>query len=433
MTYQEVLDYLLNRLPMFQRVGAAAYKANLNNIIALCNVIGNPQNKLKCIHIAGTNGKGSVTYIISSVLQSQGYKTGTFTSPHYIDFRERIKINGALIEENFISDFVNRHHDDFAKTDASFFEITTAMMFAYFYEKKVDYCVIETGLGGRLDSTNIITPLLSVITNITLDHTQFLGNTLAKIAAEKAGIIKRNIPVIIGETQPETKEVFEDFAARKSAGISYADEDITLQNFILKPSGNEFDVLYKNNLLLEKVATDLTGNFQQKNITTAIAAILRLRENGLKISDTSIRNGIANVRINTNFIGRWMIMQQNPLVIFDSAHNEGGLREVFAHLPQFKNLHIVFGTVADKDVTTVLSMLPANATYYFCKANVPRGKDAFELQKEAMKFHLKGDAFTSVEAAYLTAKKQAKAGDVILLTGSVFVVADALEKEGKWQ
>lgn len=428
MTYPEVLDYLLNRLPMFQRIGAAAYKANLDNIIALCNVIGNPQNKLKCIHIAGTNGKGSVTHIISSILQSQGYKTGTFTSPHYIDFRERIKINGLLIEESFISSFVNKYHDDFVKIDASFFEITTAMMFAYFNEKKVDYCVIETGLGGRLDSTNVITPLLSVITNISLDHTQFLGDTTVKIAAEKAGIIKQNVPVVIGETQIETKDVFETFASKLSAAISFADKDVSLQNVFTKVSGNEFVVLYKGDLLLEKVTTDLKGSYQQKNITTAIAAIIKLREGGVAINNEAISKGIANVRANTNFIGRWMVMQQSPLVIFDSAHNEGGIREVFEHLPQFRNLHVVFGTVSDKDVTTVLSILPKNASYYFCKASVPRGKDALALQSEAAEFELKGEVFNSVEAALIAAKAEAGTDDVVLLTGSVFVVADALER-----
>ena len=413
---------------MFQRIGAAAYKANLDNIIALCDVIENPQKELKCIHIAGTNGKGSVTHIISSILQSQGYKTGTFTSPHYIDFRERIKIDGVLIKESFICSFVNKHYNDFAKIDASFFEITTALMFAYFYEMKVDYCVIETGLGGRLDSTNVITPLLSIITNISLDHTQFLGDTLTKIAGEKAGIIKQNIPVVIGETQPETKEVFETVATQQSASISFADEIILLQNFSQVTSGSTFDVLSKGNILLRKVNTDLTGSFQQKNISTAIAAIVKLREDGLEVSDAAIRKGIANVRTNTNFIGRWMVMQQSPLVIFDSAHNEGGLREVFAHLPQFNNLHIVFGTVSDKDVATVLSILPVKAYYYFCKANVPRGKDAQELQAEAAEFGLKGEMFNSVEAALIAAKAQARADDIVLLTGSVFVVADALER-----
>jgi len=426
MTYPEVLDYLLNRLPMFQRIGAAAYKANLDNIIALCNVIGNPQNKLKCIHIAGTNGKGSVTHIISSILQSQGYRTGTFTSPHYIDFRERIKINGMLIEETFISSFVNKYHEDFVKIDASFFEITTAMMFAYFDEKKLDFCVIETGLGGRLDSTNVITPLLSVITNISLDHTQFLGDTLAKIAGEKAGIIKRNVPVVIGETQIETKDVFETIATQKAAGISFADEDVSIQKLVSKVLGGEFNVFYRGNLWLERAVTDLTGTYQQKNITTSLAAVIKLRESGVAISNEAISKGIANVRANTNFIGRWMVMQQSPLVIFDSAHNEGGLREVFAHLPQYKNLHIVFGTVSDKDVATVLSILPKNASYYFCKANVPRGKDALTLQTEAAAFGLRGEAFNSVEAALIAAKAEANADDVVLLTGSVFVVADAL-------
>ncbi len=260
MTYPEVLDYLLNRLPMFQRIGAAAYRANLNNIVALCDAIGNPQKMLKCIHVAGTNGKGSVTHIISSILQAQGYTVGTFTSPHYIDFRERIKINGVLIDEAFICDFVNRYQQDFSKIDASFFEITTALMFAYFYEKQVDFCVVETGLGGRLDSTNVITPLLSVITNISLDHTQFLGNTLAKIAQEKAGIIKHGIPVVVGETQKETSFVFEQDAKQKSAELLFADKDVQLRNFNPTVPGSKFDVLYCNKLLVANAVTDVAGN-----------------------------------------------------------------------------------------------------------------------------------------------------------------------------
>lgn len=390
---------------MFQRVGAAAYRANLDNIVKLSNILGNPQKELKCIHIAGTNGKGSVTHIIASILQEQGYKVGVFVSPHYKDYRERIKINGKLVSKKFVTKFVETNQNKFKKINASFFEISTAMAFEYFKEKKVDYAIIETGMGGRLDSTNIITPLLSVITNISFDHQQFLGNTLPLIAGEKAGIIKPGVPVVIGETQKETKPVFVKKAKECKSKIYFADA-----------VGRK---TYKS---------DLHGAYQQKNINTALMAIDVLEQAGIKVSDKAVAQGLKHVARNTNMIGRWMQMNKKPLVIFDSAHNEGGLRELKSGLAktEYKHLHFVYGTVGDKDISNNLKLLPKNATYYFCKADIPRGLDAKELQAQAAKFGLKGKTYASVKKAYKAALKHAGKKDLVLVAGSVFVVAEVV-------
>lgn len=389
---------------MFQRVGAAAYRADLGNITDLCKILGNPQNNLKCIHVAGTNGKGSVTHIIASILQQQGYKVGVFVSPHYKDYRERIKINGKLISKPFVTKFVSNNIKKFSKVNASFFEITTAMAFEYFKHKKVDFAVIETGMGGRLDSTNIITPLLSVITNISMDHQQFLGDTPGKIAGEKAGIIKTGVPVVIGETQKETKPVFIAKAVQTKSEIVFADK--------LKPTA--------------KYISDLKGSYQQKNIPTALAAIGVLQQQGIVISTTAIKLGLKNVAKNTAFIGRWMVVNKKPLMVFDSAHNEGGIKELVKQLPTNRNIHFVFGTVADKDISKVLSLLPKKAQYYFCKANIPRGLSATELQQQATQFKLKGETYPSVKAAYKAARNAAGKTDMVLVSGSVFVVAEVL-------
>lgn len=390
---------------MFQRVGAAAYRADLGNITELCNILGNPQQGLKCIHIAGTNGKGSATHIIASVLQAQGYKVGVFVSPHYKDYRERIKINGQLISKPFVTKFVAENQERFKSVNASFFEISTAMAFAYFKAKKVDYAVIETGMGGRLDSTNIIKPILSVITNISNDHAQFLGDTVAKIAAEKAGIIKPNIPVVIGETQAETKPVFVAKAKELNCNIVFAD----------KQGKHAY-------------TSDLVGPYQSKNLQTAVTAINVLQQQGVAIGEKAVKSGLKNVRANTNFIGRWMQMGKRPTIIFDSAHNEGGLKELKKGLKNLKHkqLHFVYGTVADKDISTILGLLPKQATYYFCKANIPRGLSATELEEKASVYKLKGESYKSVKAAYKAALSMASAGDVVLVSGSVFVVAEVL-------
>ncbi len=337
MTYKEAVDYLLNQLPMFQRIGAAAYRADLGNITALSEILGHPERGTRFIHVAGTNGKGSVTHIIASILQAQGYKVGVFTSPHYRDYRERIKINGQLITRPFITRFVNDNLEKFKAVNASFFEITTAMAFAYFQEKKVDYAIIEVGMGGRLDSTNIITPLLSVITNISFDHTQFLGDTLPLIAGEKAGIIKPKTPVVIGETHAETKDVFVSVADKNKAPITFADKKIRLSDFKTAATGSSFSAGGK------AYKTDLTGDYQKKNITTALAAIQQLQATGVKIADSAIVKGLKQVKTSTYFIGRWMVMSKKPLVIFDSAHNERGIKELAAQLRKltYGQLHYV--------------------------------------------------------------------------------------------
>ena len=422
MNYPEAVKYLLEQLPMFQRIGAAAYRADLGNITALCHILDNPQNATKFIHIAGTNGKGSVTHIIASILQAQGYKVGVFVSPHYKDYRERIKINGKLITRPFISRFVSENMERFKSVNASFFEITTAMAFQYFKEKKVDYAIIETGMGGRLDSTNIITPLLSVITNISYDHTQFLGNTLPAIAAEKAGIIKANIPVVIGETHTETKDVFVKQATALHSPITFADKALKLSNFTSTMKGLSFSLDKK------QYHSDLSGDYQMKNIRTAWAAIIALQKDGVAIKESAIRSGLTAVKSSTYFIGRWMIMGQKPLLIFDSAHNEGGIKELVAQVKKldFAHLHFVYGTVADKDITPILSLLPKKASYYFCKPNIPRGKEVNELYTEANAQKLKGTAYPSVKKALKAALSKASKDDLVMVGGSIFVVAEVI-------
>jgi len=391
---------------MFQKVGASAYRKDLHNIIKLCNILGNPQNDLRFIHVAGTNGKGSVTHIIASVLQQQGYKVGVFVSPHYNDYRERIKIDGKLISKQFVTDFVTANIKKFKKINASFFEITNAMAFEYFKEEKVDYVVLETGMGGRLDSTNIVTPLVSVITNISYDHQQFLGNTLPLIAVEKAGIIKPGVPVVIGETQKETRPVFIKKAKQTKSPIVFAD-------------AAKLNTNYKS---------DLQGAYQKKNINTALAAIEILKQQGVKVSGKAIKKGLQHVIKNTSFIGRWMVMHKKPFTIFDSAHNEGGLKELTKGIAklEFEQLHFVYGTVGDKDISANLASLPKKATYYFCKADIPRALDAEELKKQAAKYKLKGEAYPSVNKALKAAQKQAGKNDLILVAGSVFVVAEVI-------
>lgn len=391
---------------MFQRVGAAAYRVDLYNIIKLCDILGNPQKDLKCIHIAGTNGKGSTTHLIASVLQEAGYKVGVFVSPHYKDYRERIKINGKYISKKFVTHFVEQNKEKLKDINASFFEISTAMAFVYFKEKKVDYAVIETGMGGRLDSTNIITPILSVITNISFDHQQFLGDTLEKIAGEKAGIIKPGIPVVIGKTQKETVEVFRSKATATQSNIVFADKLKHKQNF----------------------KSALKGDFQQQNTVTALAAIDALNKQGLHIKDKAIKRGLKNVIKNTAFFGRWMVLSKKPMVIVDSAHNEDGLRMITAELKKlkYKRLHFVYGTVSDKDISKNFPLLPQKATYYFCKANIPRGMDAEELREKAATFQLQGESYTSVKAAFKAACKSAAKNDLILVAGSIFIAAEVL-------
>lgn len=421
MNYQETLSYLFEQLPMFQRIGAAAYKADLGNINALCNLLQHPQNQYPCIHIAGTNGKGSVTHILAAILQAKGYKTGVFTSPHYKDYRERIKIDGKLISKQFVMQFVEKYKADFKQIDASFFEITNALAFYYFAKKKVDVAIIETGMGGRLDSTNIIYPIVSIITNISFDHTQFLGDTLAKIAAEKAGIIKEKTPVIIGESIEATHSVFLENSKAKNAPIVFANENPLITDFISKKKKSTFwyyGIKYK---------TDLTGDYQAKNMNTAFTALPYI-DKYLPLSQKAVKKGIRHVKSTTYFIGRWMLIQRNPLVIFDSAHNEAGIAEVIKQLKKYKyhQLHIVYGTVSDKNIEKIATVLPHEAKYYFCKPAIPRGKDTVILQEEMKKMGICGIACDSVKAAYTLALQSAQKNDLIIVTGSIFVVAELL-------
>ncbi len=420
--YQETLDYMFHKLPMFQRIGAAAYKADLTNITQLCNSLDNPQQKLKFIHIAGTNGKGSVTHALASILQESGLKVGVFCSPHYKDFRERIKINGKFISKDFVVKFIEKNKEVIEATESSFFEMTTALAFDYFAQKKVDMVILETGMGGRLDSTNIVTPILSVITNISFDHQQFLGDTLPKIAFEKAGIIKQNIPVVIGETHKQTSQIFKSRAAELNAKILFADKRIKLDKVKQERRGIAFEYRSK------RMQTSLHGNYQIKNIRTVLMAVEELSALGYKISMQNISKGLLEIHENTYFIGRWMILGNKPLLIADSAHNEAGLKELEAQLKHynFNQLHFVYGTVSDKDLSKIFPILPQKAVYYFCKPDIPRGKDASELAEEAMNYKLKGDSYLSVKSAFNSALKVAQKNDLIIVSGSIFVLAEIL-------
>ncbi len=433
LTYPETIEYLYSLLPIYQRVGAPAYKPGLKNIELLCKELGNPQNDFPSIHIAGTNGKGSVSHYIASILQSAGYKNvGLHTSPHLKDFRERIKINGLPVSEKEIVDFVSTHKPLIEKFDCSFFELSVAMAFYFFSKYKVEIAVIETGMGGRLDSTNIITPILSVITNISFDHVAILGDTLEKIAFEKAGIIKPNVPVVIGETKVETKRVFIKKAEECNSSMSFADGiySVICPEYSTDNSGTylSVDVLKKDKIYLEKLHSELPGLYQLKNIATVLCAVDRLRESGYAIREEHIRQGIANVVSQTGLLGRWQTLSTVPLTIADTGHNEAGIKEVIAQLKTipYRNLHVVFGVVKDKDPSTVLKLLPKDATYYFCKAAIPRSLDENELAEIASGFGIKGAAFSSVAEAVKAAQNNADQKDLVFIGGSTFIVAEAI-------
>lgn len=397
---------------MYQRVGKTAYKADLQPTLQLAEYLNHPEKTFKSIHVGGTNGKGSTSHLLASVFQEAGYKTGLYTSPHLKDFRERIRINGEKISEEAVTEFVLKHKSFFETQKLSFFEMTVGLAFDYFRKQEVDIAIVEVGMGGRLDSTNIISPEISVITNIGLDHTEFLGNTLPEIAGEKAGIIKPFIPVVIGETQKETKPVFEQVAKEKQAAIVFADQKIFPEN------------------RLEKLiaACDLKGSYQKKNIRTVLTAIEILQEKGWKVSDENIYQGIANSIRNTGFAGRWQILSRHPKIIADTAHNKEGLTLVLDQLKteDFKKLHFVLGVVSDKDLSGILPLFPKKAIYYFCKPDLPRGMDVAILANEAKKYGLKGNVYDSVADAFEAAKSQAAAEDLIYVGGSTFVVAEVL-------
>ncbi len=405
MNYPETLDYLFSQLPMYQRVGNAAYKANLDNTYRLSEILNHPEKQFKSVHIAGTNGKGSTSHMLAAVLQEAGYKVGLYTSPHLKDFRERIKINGEMISENDVIDFVKEYKHEFEKIQLSFFEWTVGLAFHCFAKQKVDIAIVETGLGGRLDSTNIVTPEVAVITNISMDHTQFLGDTLAKIAAEKAGIIKSTIPIVIGETQAEIKPVFIEKAKQLNAPIQFADEG-----------------------LIQEYESDLKGAYQQKNKKTVMATIQVLQELGWKIAENHIKQGLLNVVKNTGLMGRWQVLSKQPFTVCDTGHNEAGIKLILAQINQqsFEKLHFVLGVVNDKDITNILQLLPKNATYYFCQAKIPRALEVSILAEKATAVGLSGTAFPTVEAAFQAAQKNATAQDMIFIGGSTFVVAEVV-------
>ena len=428
MNYQETLDWLFSQLPMFQRKGQAAYKANLDNTLELDRVLGHPHKKFKTIHVAGTNGKGSVSHLLASVLQTAGYKTALYTSPHLKDFRERIKIDGEPVSKQYVVEFVEKHKDRFSEMKPSFFEMTVAMAFQYFAEQKVDYAVIETGLGGRLDSTNIITPEISVITNVSLDHTALLGDCVTKIAPEKAGIIKKDIPVVIGEYEKETAKIFTDKAELEGTSLVFADHVYNVINSRYENNKRRLSLKSAINNSLVDLVSGLPGIYQSKNVVTAFVALEKLMESGLAISKEDICEGFDKVIENTGIMGRWQILGNEPLIVCDTGHNEAGIKCVLEQINEveYSHLHIVFGMVNDKSIDSVLSMMPVNATYYFTKASIPRALSELELQKKASNFGLMGGSYKTVLEALEKAKEMASVDDLVFVGGSTFVVAEVV-------
>lgn len=426
MTYQETLDFMFSQLPMYHRIGAAAYKADIQPTVDMMAALGNPESRFKSIHVAGTNGKGSVSHFLASILQEAGYKVGLYTSPHLVDFRERIRINGEMIPQSVVVDFVDHHRDMFNRLHLSFFEMTVGLAFDYFAREKVDIAVIEVGMGGRLDSTNVITPLLSVVTNIGLDHTQFLGDTLEKIAAEKAGIIKEGVPVVIGETQIETTPVFMKTAADRKAPITFADQHYVVDD-------------------ISRYTEELTGEYQRKNIATVLEAVEVLRKTtDLELSAAAVRQGISHVVTNTHLHGRWQKIGEKPLTICETAHNEPGIRAMIPKLAEIlshsatqplshSHLHLVYGCVNDKDFRHILQLLHSELTayglqitWYFSQPGVPRRLPVADLVSAAKELGIDGDGYEHVKEAIVAAQKNAGPDDLVLVTGSIFLVADAL-------
>ena len=406
MNYKETLDWIFNKLPMYQTQGATAYRKDITNTVLLAKHLGNPEHYLKCIHVAGTNGKGSTSHLLASVLQEAGYKVGLYTSPHLKDYRERITINGIPISEDYVCDFINKNKAFFEANELSFFEMSVGLAFEYFVKQKTDINIIEVGMGGRLDSTNIITPLVSVITNIGLDHTQFLGNTLELIAFEKAGIIKPNIPVVIGEYISETKPVF-----------------------LAKSDETNSEIYFASDLIATTYPSTLLGDYQIQNKKTVLQTLKVLQDKKLlSVSETDIKNGFLNVIKNTGLQGRWQQLGENPTVICDTAHNFHGLKIVLNQLnkQKFEKLHIVLGLVNDKNLTEILPLFPENAIYYFCKPDISRGLDQLTLKEKAAEFNLVGQTYISVSNAYQAAKENAGNYDFIYIGGSTFVVAEIL-------
>lgn len=426
MNYTETIEYLYNAAPLFQNIGGDAYKEGLSNTYALDNFFGQPHRSFKTIHVAGTNGKGSCSHTIASILQAAGYKVGLFTSPHLIDFRERIRVNGEMIPEDYVVEFVDSYRYFFEPLHPSFFELTTALAFKYFKEQSVDVAVIEVGLGGRLDCTNIISPELCVITNISFDHVMFLGDTLAKIAAEKAGIIKENTPVVIGESNDETLPVFRSKAESVNAPITFAEDC----NEIINYSYNETGSILYNTINYGSIVGVLTGLCQIKNTNTILHAISILKDKGFSISLENVKDGFANVCVSTGLMGRWQILANTPKTVCDTGHNKGGFEWIVQQLREEINKHettrIVFGMVNDKDISGVLAMMPKDATYYFCQASVKRSLGCEEIAQKAREYGLVGNTYLSVNLAYSAALNESKENDFIYIGGSSYVVADLL-------
>lgn len=425
MTYEEILEELFQQVPSFQKVGAAGYKEGMENTFLLDELLHHPHRNYRTIHIAGTNGKGSTAHTLAAILQTAGYKVGLYTSPHLVDFRERIRVNGEMLPKSFVMNFIGEIHDFIQERKPSFFEITTAMAFSYFNESKVDIAVIETGLGGRLDCTNIIQPILSVITNISFDHTQFLGHTIADISCEKAGIIKEGVPVIIGETRDGNRQIFQKFADEKHSPIIFCEDHPFITRSYL--DNRCYTMVYETTKMGILIG-ELGGACQVKNTNTILHAVEELKKQELPINIENVKEGLAHVCELTGLKGRWQILATSPLTVCDTAHNEGGFHYISRqlHSTGHRHLHIVFGMVKDKDIDAVLRQMPQQATYYFTKASIPRALNENELKKQAARYSLRGDTYSSVAQAYESAKAHANAEDFIYIGGSSFVVADLL-------
>ncbi|HEU4574035.1 MAG TPA: folylpolyglutamate synthase/dihydrofolate synthase family protein [Chitinophagaceae bacterium] len=426
MNYEQTIDFLYTKLPMFSRIGELAIKKELTNIRELCHILQEPQTKIKTVHIAGTNGKGSVSHMLAAIFQTAGYKTGLYTSPHLKDFRERIKINGEMISREFVTDFTQQLIPEIERIQPSFFEITVAMAFTLFANEQVDIAIIETGLGGRLDSTNIITPELSVITNIGMDHMNLLGDTLDKIAFEKAGIIKQDVPVVIGEVLPETIPVFEKTARERNATLNIASQKRQAVDWSWQKQVLTVEVAEEHKTDHHLFQLDLPGIYQVKNLLTVLEAIAQLKKSGWHLPDEAVTTGLRHSKKITGLHGRWEMIQQHPLVVLDVAHNPDGIRQLTeqVELTSHTSLHIVLGVVKDKDIDEVLSLLPATAQYYFTRAQIPRALDAAELQAKALAKGLHGATYPDVNTALAAAKQKAAKGDLVLVCGSVFLVGE---------
>ncbi len=429
MTYQETIEYLYQQLPVFHRIGKKAFKADLKNTLSICEHLDNPHQKFKTIHIAGTNGKGSSSHYLASILQSAGYKTGLYTSPHLKSFTERIRINGVPIPEDKVVTFVENNKDFLAELKPSFFEMSVGMAFEYFAKEQVDIAVIEVGLGGRLDSTNIITPIVSLITNISLDHTDVLGDTIAQIAFEKAGIIKANIPVVISERNIETDDVFIKKAKGENAQIFFAEDNFKVINFKEKDLLLAIELLDKSNNQNFRIQSQLVGEYQLKNILGVLKTVALLNDLGFSINEESVFDGLKNVISQTGLKGRWQTLSQNPIMICDTAHNIAGIYQVLKSLEKikYKKLWMILGFVSDKDVSSILEILPKEANYIFCQANIPRALDAQELLETAKNYKLIGEEIADVNEAIKYVKSKANIDDLIYIGGSTFVVAEISE------